>query len=90
MAELLGVPQPESDRGFERVQHRPYAGGAGCTVADEHGRRMEELRWGLSPSGRRAAKPRFQMINARAETVLERPAYRDLVQQCEAPVPRPG
>ncbi len=80
MAELLGVPQPESDHGFERFNIAPTQE-AFAAVDDQGGRRIETLRWGLTPDWVTGAKPRFAMINARAETILERPAYRDLVQQ---------
>jgi putative SOS response-associated peptidase YedK len=79
MAELLGVARPDSELGFERFNIAPTQEVL-AAVEDERGRRMEELRWGLVPDWTQGAKPRFQMINARAETVLERPAYRDLVQ----------
>jgi putative SOS response-associated peptidase YedK len=41
---------------------------------------MDLLRWGLVPGWVSGAKPRFPMINARSETVLERPAYRGLIR----------
>lgn len=82
MADLLAVPPPDSDRGFERFNIAP-TDEVVATVEDEHGRRMEELRWGLVPAWTQAGKPGFQMINARAETILERPAYRDLVHRAD-------
>jgi putative SOS response-associated peptidase YedK len=82
MAELLGAAQPEWDLGFERFNIAPTQEVL-AAVDDEHGRRMEELRWGLIPEWTRGAKPRFQMINARAETVPERPAYRELVRHAK-------
>ena len=78
MADLLRVTQPESELCFERFNIAPTQEVL-VAVEDEGGRRMEELRWGLVPEWTQGVKPRFQMINARAETVLERPAYRDLV-----------
>jgi putative SOS response-associated peptidase YedK len=82
MAELLRVSQRGADHGYERFNIAPTQEVL-AAVEDEHGRRMETLRWGLLPSWTRDAKPRFPMINARAETVLERPAYRELVQQAK-------
>ena len=82
MAELLGVPRPETDVGFERFNIAP-TDEVLAAVDDDRGRRLEILRWGLMPHWMKDEKPRFQMINARAETVLERPAYRDLVQQAK-------
>lgn len=79
MAALLGVDQPDSDAGYERFNIAPTQE-ALAVVADREGRRMEELRWGLLPNGSNGDRPRFAMINARAETILERPAYRNLVR----------
>jgi putative SOS response-associated peptidase YedK len=79
MADVLGVSPPESDRGFERFNIAPSQE-VPAIVDDPHGRRIESLRWGLIPSWAKEAKPAFRMINARAETVLERPAYRGLVR----------
>ena len=80
LADLLEVAQPESDRGFERFNIAPTQEVV-AVVEDEAGRRMEALRWGLIPSWAKDAKPKFQMINARAETVLEKRSYRSLVQK---------
>jgi putative SOS response-associated peptidase YedK len=80
LAEMLGVPQPESGRGFERFNIAPTQEVV-SVVDDEEGRRMQALRWGLIPSWSKDAKPKFQMINARAETVLEKRSYRGLIQK---------
>jgi putative SOS response-associated peptidase YedK len=77
LAERLGVSQPESDRGFERFNIAPTQEVL-AAVEDERGRRIEALRWGLIPRWVKDAKHAFKMINARAETVLEKPAYRGL------------
>ncbi|MGC9221072.1 MAG: SOS response-associated peptidase [Solirubrobacteraceae bacterium] len=41
----------------------------------------ELLRWGLVPEWARSARTSFHMINARAETLSERPAYRPLFKR---------
>jgi putative SOS response-associated peptidase YedK len=82
MAERLGVTQPDADDGFERFNIAPTQEVL-AAVEDERGRRLQELRWGLVPEWAQAAKPRFRMINARAETVPERPAYRELVRRAK-------
>ena len=46
MAELLGVSQPESDHGFGRFNIAPTQE-AFAAVADQGGRRIDTLRWGL-------------------------------------------
>jgi putative SOS response-associated peptidase YedK len=78
MAERLGVSLPKSNRGFERFNIAPTQEVL-AVLEDEDGRRVEPLRWGLIPSWSKEAKAGFRMINARAETVLERPAYRSLL-----------
>jgi len=80
MADLLGVPQPKSERGFGRFNIAPTQEVL-AAVEDEHGRRVEELRWGLIPSWAKDGKAAFRMINARAETVRDKPAYRGLVRK---------
>jgi putative SOS response-associated peptidase YedK len=82
MAELLGASQPESDHGYERFNIAPTQEVL-VALDDEDGRRMEHVRWGLIRGSAGDAGSRFQMINARAETLLDRPAYRDLVQRAE-------
>ncbi len=48
-----------------------------AVTTDREGRpRGELLRWGLVPSWARAPETGLKMINARVETVAERPAYR--------------
>ena len=47
------------------------------TTSKEGAPRGEELRWGLVPHWAADPSVGFKMINARAETVDERPAYRD-------------
>ncbi|HEY2161277.1 MAG TPA: SOS response-associated peptidase [Solirubrobacteraceae bacterium] len=48
-----------------------------AVTTDREGRpRGELLRWGLLPSWADSSDPRMKMINARVETVSERPAFR--------------
>ena len=82
IAERLRVARPESDDGFERFNIAP-TDEVLAVVQDQTGRRMTLLGWGLVRGWADAAKPRTPLINARAETVRERPAYRDLVAKAE-------
>jgi putative SOS response-associated peptidase YedK len=79
LAKRLGVEQPKDDRGYERFNISPTQEVL-AVVEDEGGRRMELLRWGLVPSWAKDMKVGYKMINARAETLAERPAYRGLVR----------
>jgi|SRR3954453_1914538 len=53
----------------------------------EHGRQLVAMRWGLIPRWAKEASIGSRMINARAESVLEKPAYRRpfLSQRCLVP-----
>jgi putative SOS response-associated peptidase YedK len=82
IAERLRVALPESDAGFERFNIAP-TDEVLAVVEDQTGRRLPLLRWGLVPEWADATKLRFPMINARSETVRERPAYRSLVEKAE-------
>jgi len=80
LARAVGVESPPSERGFERFNIAPTQEVL-AVVEDPQGRRIEELRWGLSPHWAKDVNTRFSMINARAETVHEKPAYRGLARQ---------
>src|SRR4029077_18758830 len=52
-----------------------------CVTTDKEGApRGELLRWGLVPFWAKDTKDAFKRINARVETVAERPAYRDALK----------
>lgn len=53
-------------------------------------RSMSMLRWGLIPSWAKDAKIAFSTINARAETVAEKPAFRDALKTRRALVVADG
>jgi putative SOS response-associated peptidase YedK len=78
LARGLGVEPPQSDRGYQRFNIAPTQEIL-AAVEDTDGRRMELLRWGLVPRWASELKIGSRMINARAETLPERPAYRGLV-----------
>lgn len=75
----LGIEPPEDDRGYERFNIAPTQEVL-AAVEDQGGRRMESLRWGLVPRWAKDLRIGYKMINARAETIDERPAYRGLVR----------
>ena len=52
--------------------------------------RGERLRWGLVPSWAKDAKTGFKMINARAETLPDRPAYRAAFERFRCLIPADG
>jgi putative SOS response-associated peptidase YedK len=82
LAAQLGIELPDSDRGFERFNVAPTQEVVAVVEEDDE-RRMELVRWGLVPHWAKDLKAGYKMINARAETLTERPAYRGLVRQAK-------
>ncbi|AZI59155.1 SOS response-associated peptidase [Nakamurella antarctica] len=70
--------------------------GAGAVGAGPEGagaetvRQVRSLRWGLVPSWSKDAKSGARMINARVETILEKPAFRQAARKRRAIVPAAG
>jgi putative SOS response-associated peptidase YedK len=60
------------------------------TTNREGTRRVEELRWGLVPSWAKDTRTGFKMINARAETLAQRPAYRSAFERFRCLLPADG
>jgi putative SOS response-associated peptidase YedK len=60
------------------------------TVTDDGTRRLEPMRWGLVPRWAKDAKGGARMINARAETLAERPAYRGALRRQRCLIPADG
>ena len=56
----------------------------------EAGRDCVMLRWGLVPSWSKAPKTTYRTINARAETVADKPAYRQAFRQRRCLIPASG
>ncbi|MCF7983006.1 MAG: SOS response-associated peptidase [Thiohalocapsa sp.] len=54
------------------------------------GRQLASLRWGLVPHWSKGPDNRYSMINARAETVHEKPAYRSAFKQRRCLIPAEG
>lgn len=60
-------------------------------IAEQEGRRTAELfRWGFVPGWVKDPKGFPLLINARAETMLEKPAFRDAVRNSRCIVPASG
>jgi putative SOS response-associated peptidase YedK len=87
----LATPNPAEVRGQfpigdEIEIRRRFNVAPGDTVlavtADREGRpRGDQLRWGLVPSWAKSPETGLKMINARVETVSERPAFRRAVER---------
>ena len=51
---------------------------------------LAELRWGLIPLGAKVEKISYSTINARAETVASKPAFRDAFKKRRCLIPADG
>ncbi|USG67853.1 SOS response-associated peptidase [Brevibacillus ruminantium] len=59
-------------------------------IADQGHRRIGQIRWGLVPSWATDEKVGYKMINARAETLKEKPAFRRLFERKRCIIPADG
>src|ERR1035437_7175765 len=59
-------------------------------VSAEHARVLRFMRWGLRPSWKRAVGRSPDPINARAETLIERPMFRPLLAARRCLIPSDG
>ncbi|MEY2626418.1 MAG: hypothetical protein RJB08_177 [Actinomycetota bacterium] len=62
---------------------------AGLSMVDGH-RRIDTFVWGLMPKWRASRGPVAPLINARAESVAEKPSFRNLVPQQRCVIPMTG
>lgn len=61
-----------------------------AVINDGERNRLGELKWGLVPSWAETMKLGAKMINARAETVWEKPAFRKLMERKRCIIPADG
>lgn len=61
-----------------------------AVINDGEQLRIGQLKWGLIPSWAKDAKLAYKMINARAETVHERPAYKGPFRRKRCLIPADG
>lgn len=59
-------------------------------IEDRGNRRIGQLKWGLVPSWAQDEKAGYKMINARSETLTEKPAFRRLFERKRCIVPSCG
>ncbi|TDG00162.1 SOS response-associated peptidase [Paenibacillus piri] len=59
-------------------------------IHDGERNRIGELRWGLVPSWAKDEKMAASMINARSETLQEKPAFKNLIQRKRCLIPADG
>jgi len=77
----LPLPQVYSNYNASPTEQLPVV------IAGEDGRRLEPMRWNLIPRWQKPGDRQLNAFNARAETVAEKPAFRQLIgrQRCLVP-----
>lgn len=77
LAERFGVAVPETVS--ERYNVAPGQLVLAIRGGENRGREAVELRWGLIPGWAKDTRIAYKLINARAETLLEKSSYRTLI-----------
>ncbi len=88
LAEMFGVmgPLPEVAPSYNIAPTQEVA----AVLADDGARRLEMLRWGLIPSWADDPGIGSRMINARSETVPEKPSFRRAFKERRCLIPADG
>jgi len=87
---LLDVPEEQSAQVIARYNIAPTQEAPVARFAASGSRELCMLRWGLVPSWSRDATRAARLINARSETVAEKPSYRDAYRARRCLVPADG
>jgi len=82
--EITSLP-PEMAARFNIAPTQPIA-----AITNEHPDRLEHLYWGLVPSWAKDVSIGNKMINARAETLAEKPSYRTALKRRRCLIPADG
>ena len=87
LADYFDLPAaPELEARFNIAPSQSIA----AVVAGEKGRELRRFRWGLIPFWARDGKIGYRTINARAETVESKPAYRAAFRHRRCLIPASG
>ena len=93
LARRLGVevkPGSEVDTHPPSFNIAPTQNVLSCRSNRDANRELTVMRWGLIPSWSKGDSSKFSMINARAETITERPAYRTAFRFRRCLIPADG
>ena len=86
-AEILGAALPS----FDAKPSYNVAPTQALTICKQNGERsLAQVRWGLIPHWAKEIKHGYSTINARAETIASKPAYRDAYKKRRCLIPTDG
>ncbi len=89
-AQLFGLEERNRGGLAARYNVAPTQTCWACLIAPNGKPDLSILRWGLAPHWSKGPDSRYSMINARAETVHEKPAYRDAFRHRRCLIPADG
>ncbi|MHA1538357.1 MAG: SOS response-associated peptidase [Alphaproteobacteria bacterium] len=90
MRQLFDLPSPPATNLEPKPDIRPTDQAPIVRLDAGGGREMVDLRWWLVPRWAREVKSRYTMFNAAAETLAERPSYRQPFKSRRCLVPADG
>jgi putative SOS response-associated peptidase YedK len=88
VAERFGAPASDVETPVPRYNIAPTQGV--IVVNDEGRRQLRQMRWGLIPSWAKEAAIGNKLINARAETLTEKPSFREALKKRRCLIPADG
>jgi putative SOS response-associated peptidase YedK len=89
VADRFGAPLPPASATYNpRFNIAPTQ--AVIVVGDDGKRYMKQMRWGLIPSWAKDTAIGYKLINARAETLAEKPSFRDALRKQRCIIPADG
>ncbi|HVK55192.1 MAG TPA: SOS response-associated peptidase [Burkholderiales bacterium] len=89
IAYIYGVPRSR-ETGIVRRYNIAPGQRAPIIRHDEAGRRVDLIRWGLIPFWAKSEKVGYNLINARGDTVAEKPAFRQAFKRRRCLIPASG
>ena len=89
IAAFLHAPEPSFDS-EPRYNIAPTQLILACRQAEDHHRELVRLRWGLIPSWAKDASIGVKAINARADTIAEKPMFRSAFKKRRCLIPASG
>ena len=87
---MLDLITPEEDAPPAAYNIAPTDPGPVIVASDHGGGRVETMRWGLLPAWSKDTRLAYSTINARLESIAEKPAFREPFKRRRALVPATG
>jgi putative SOS response-associated peptidase YedK len=89
-AQLFAIEEPNFGNLMPPYNVCPTRTTWACVMGPGGQRNVVILRWGLVPYWSKGPDSRYSMINPRAETVHQKPAYRDAFKRRRCLIPADG